>query len=52
MIRLLERLRICDMQHGRPGNAASVYGHAVRTCIRIKGTNTWVYDPAWEGKKS
>lgn len=40
----------CPLNHGGEGNPARVYGHhgSARTCIRIKSTNEWVYDPAWE----
>ena len=43
-------LRICKLQHGGDHNAATVYGHShpSRICLRIKATNKWVYDPAWE----
>lgn len=43
-------LRVCDEDHGGPGNAATVYGHlaSVRNCIRLFDTDTWVYDPRWE----
>lgn len=45
-----ERLAVCDRPHGNDGNPARVYGHhaSPRTCIRIKATDQWVYDPAWE----
>lgn len=43
-------LKVCDKDHGGKGNAATVYGHlaSVRNCIRLQGTDTWVYDPRWE----
>jgi hypothetical protein len=43
-------LRVCPLNHGSEGNAAIVYGHhgSVRTCIKVKGTGQWIYDPAWE----
>jgi len=43
-------LRVCDDDHGGPNNAASVYGHhgSRRTCIRIKDTDLWVFNPDWE----
>ena len=45
-----EALAICNETHGSAGNAATVYGHhaSVRTCIRLYGSDTWVYDPRWE----
>jgi hypothetical protein len=44
------KVKVCDQEHGAKDNAATVYGHfgSPRTCIRIKGTDQWVYDPAWE----
>lgn len=41
---------VCDLDHGGDGNPARVYGHygSRRTCIRLKATDEWVYDPAWE----
>jgi hypothetical protein len=46
------RVETCRLNHGWPGNAATVYGHpgSVRVCIRIHGTDTWVYSPGWEAK--
>jgi hypothetical protein len=46
----LSALAVCDQEHGYEGNPTTVYGHhgSVRTCIRLKTTNQWVYDPAWE----
>jgi hypothetical protein len=48
----MKHLKVCKRDHGGPGNAATVYGHhgSMRTCIRIKATDEWVYDPAWEGQ--
>jgi hypothetical protein len=47
---ITKALRVCDQPHGGPSNGASIYGHhgSVRTCIRLHGTDTWVYDPRWE----
>lgn len=40
--------RVCSAEHGGPNNAATVYGHYAdlrnRTCMRLPGTDTWVYD--------
>jgi hypothetical protein len=43
-------LAVCDIDHGHEGNPARVYGHhgSPRTCIRLKATDQWAYDPAWE----
>lgn len=43
-------LRMCRLDHGGEGNSATVYGHhgSVRVCIRVRATDTWVFDPAWE----
>ena len=45
-----DAIEVCDLEHGHEGNAATVYGHhgSSRTCIRLKSTNEWVYDPGWE----
>lgn len=48
--RRLKHLCFCQLDHGAPGNAARVYGHAVRTCIRLFGSDNWVYDPRWEDR--
>lgn len=41
-------LRECTLEHGGEYNSATLYGHAQRTCIRLKALNVWVFDPAWE----
>lgn len=43
-------LKVCEQPHGAEHNEASVYGHhgSRRTCIRLFGTDTWLYDPRWE----
>lgn len=48
-----EHLRLCRRDHGGSLNAAHVYGHhgSERICIRLFGTNRWVYDPRWEAKR-
>lgn len=48
-----QQLKVCKQEHGLDGNAATVYGHhgSVRVCIRIFGTNKWVYDPRWENAR-
>jgi len=40
-----KRLRTCHLDHGGTYNGATVYGHTYpwRECIRIKGTDVWVY---------
>lgn len=45
-----DALRLCRKDHGGSLNSAIVYGHhgSVRVCIRLFGTNRWVYDPRWE----
>lgn len=45
-----DSLAVCDQTHGEEDNAASVYGHygSVRICIRLKGTDIWIYDSAYE----
>lgn len=51
MIEGIEHLAVCDRTHGgSSNNNAHVYGHeaSARTCIRLLGTGTWVYDPRWE----
>lgn len=54
MNRLDERTRValkkCTLTHGVEGNDSTVYGHhgSVRICIRLYGTDDWVYDPGWE----
>lgn len=47
---LTVRLTVCNEEHGGEGNPARVYGHhgSPRTCIRVKATDRWVYDPDWE----
>lgn len=43
---IAKRLRVCERDHGGPLNAATLYGHFERDrreCIRIHGTDTWVY---------
>ncbi len=44
------RVEACDLDHGWDDNPARVYGHygSPRTCIRLRATDEWVYDPAWE----
>ena len=48
----LKALKVCKENHGGESNAATVYGHygrlSRRVCIRLYGTNTWIYDPRWE----
>lgn len=41
------RVKVCEKEHGGPNNAAVLYGHGGRrdACLRIEGTNTWVYEP-------
>jgi hypothetical protein len=47
---IAKRLKVCELRHGAPDNSADVYGHdgrhRDRTCIRIHGTDTWVYSPS------
>jgi hypothetical protein len=45
-----ESLAVCDQTHGDEHNSATVYGHygSVRICIRLKDTDIWVYDSAYE----
>lgn len=44
---IVKHLAVCERDHGGSHNAAIVYGHwgARRDCIRIQGTDTWVYSP-------
>lgn len=46
----VSQLRECSWPHGGQWNSATVYGHPwpERTCIRLAGTKTWVFDPGWE----
>lgn len=46
----LSNVAVCTKTHGAEWNVAHVYGHfdGVRTCIRLFGSNTWIYDPRWE----
>lgn len=50
---IAKRLDVCVLPHGGPDNSATVYGHfgrhSDRTCIRLHGTDTWVYSPRTEG---
>ena len=46
-------MRQCGLDHGGETNAATVYGHfgSPRNCLRMRDTDVWVYDPAWEEKR-
>lgn len=47
----LSALKPCAREHGVEGNDSTVYGHrgSIRICIRLWGSNTWVFDPRHEG---
>lgn len=42
---IVKHLAVCKESHGTPWNAATVYGHVDKTCIRLAGTRVWVYSP-------
>lgn len=50
LVRMSRELRVCPLDHGGEHNSATVYGHYAsrRNCIRLKASNVWVFDPAWE----